>query len=63
MTQEEISYALAKQIPDMAWGFSINTSYGVIQIPAGLMCDRICMTVKKEFTKIEGVDKALKEKI
>jgi len=53
MTQDEIGYALAKQIPDMSRGFSIDTNYGVIQIPAGLMCDRICMTVKKEFTKIE----------
>ncbi len=53
MTQDEIGYALAKQIPDMSRGFSIDTNYGLIQIPAGPMCDRICMAVKKEFTKIE----------
>ena len=32
--QERISYALAKQVPDMARGFTISTSYGDIQIDA-----------------------------
>lgn len=29
-----ISYALSKQVPDMAHGFTIHTSYGDIQIAA-----------------------------
>ena len=32
--QERISYALAKQVPAMARGFTISTSYGDIQIDA-----------------------------
>lgn len=30
-----LSYALAKQVPDMVRGFTIATSYGDIAIPAG----------------------------
>ncbi len=30
----KISYALAKQVPDMAHGFTIHTSYGDIAIDA-----------------------------
>ena len=30
--QERISYALAKQVPAMARGFTISTSYGDIRI-------------------------------
>ncbi len=32
--QERISYALAKQVPAMARGFTISTSYGDIRIEA-----------------------------
>jgi len=32
--QERLSYALAKQVPAMAGGFSIYTSYGDIEIDA-----------------------------
>lgn len=34
MTPQDISYALAKQVPDMRRGFTIQTSYGDIQIEA-----------------------------
>ena len=30
----KISYALAKQVPDMAHGFTIHTSYGDLEIAA-----------------------------
>jgi len=32
--QNRLSYALAKQVPAMARGFTISTSYGDIQIDA-----------------------------
>ena len=32
--QERLSYALAKQVPAMARGFTISTSYGDIEIAA-----------------------------
>lgn len=32
--QNRLSYALAKQVPAMARGFAISTSYGDIQIDA-----------------------------
>lgn len=31
---DKLSYALAKQVPDMAHGFTIHTSYGDIDIEA-----------------------------
>ena len=31
---QRISYALSKQVPDMARGFTIHTSYGDIEIDA-----------------------------
>ena len=41
MKQQDISYALSKQVPDMARGFTIHTNYGDITIEAGWMADRI----------------------
>ena len=32
--QERLSYALAKQVPAMASGFTISTSYGDVEIAA-----------------------------
>lgn len=34
MSADELEYALAKQVPDMARGFTIETSYGRIVIEA-----------------------------
>ena len=31
---DKISYALSKQVPDMARGFTIHTNYGDIEIAA-----------------------------
>lgn len=46
MNTNEISYALAKQVPDMARGFTIQTSYGELVIEPGQMAERIATTVR-----------------
>lgn len=45
--QLALQYALAKQVPDMARGFTIATSYGDIAIPPGWMADRIRIHVER----------------
>ena len=45
--QERISYALAKQVPDMARGFSIHTSYGEIAVVPGPLADQIQALVRQ----------------
>ena len=47
MTEDDISFALAKQVPDMARGFSICTSYGAIGIPPGRVADTIARAVTR----------------
>ena len=48
MNQNNISYALAKQVPDMAArGFSINTAYGELTIEPGWMAERIAQHVRR----------------
>ena len=42
-----LSYALAKQVPAMAGGFSIATSYGDIQIEPGRHADAIAAAVRR----------------
>ena len=42
-----LSYALAKQVPAMANGFSIATSYGDIQIEPGRHADAIAAAVRR----------------
>jgi hypothetical protein len=39
--EQQLSYALAKQVPDMARGFTIHTNYGDLTIPPGWMAERI----------------------
>ena len=55
-----LSYALAKQVPDMERGFIIATGYGDIVIPAGwaadFITDQVRMALKVELLKL--VDKA-----
>jgi hypothetical protein len=36
-----LRYALSKQVPDMARGFTVATSYGDIAIPPGPMADQL----------------------
>lgn len=47
MNHQEIRYALAKQVPDMAKGFGIATGYGDIIIPPGQMADRLARHVQR----------------
>ena len=55
-----LSYALAKQVPDMVRGFTIATGYGDIAIPAGwaadFIADQVRMALKAELLKL--ADKA-----
>ena len=55
-----LSYALAKQVPDMVRGFTITTAYGDIVIPAGraadFIADQVRMALKAELLKL--ADKA-----
>ena len=55
-----LSYALAKQAPDMERGFIIATGYGDIVIPAGraadFIADQVRMALKAELLKL--ADKA-----
>ncbi len=46
MNQRNISYALAKQVPEMTRGFAISTNYGDIVIEAGWMADQIAKQVE-----------------
>lgn len=48
MTEDNLSYALAKQVPDIAGrGCTIGTSYGAIDIPPGRMADAIARAVTR----------------
>ena len=42
-----LGYALAKQVPDMARGFSIHTSYGEIAVVPGPLADQIQALVRE----------------
>ena len=46
-TELQLSYALAKQVPDMARGFSIHTSYGYIVVVPGPLADQIQALVRQ----------------
>ena len=46
-TELRLSYALAKQVPDMARGFSIHTSYGDIVVVPGPLADQIQALVRQ----------------
>ena len=41
MTSNDLSYALAKQVPDMGRGFTVQTAYGDILVPPGVMADTL----------------------
>ena len=46
-TELQLSYALAKQVPDMVRGFSIHTSYGEIAVVPGPLADQIQALVRQ----------------
>ncbi|WP_291517516.1 hypothetical protein [Acidovorax sp.] len=45
--QLQLSYALAKQIPDMARGFTVHTSFGEIAVVAGPLAQQIQALVRE----------------
>ena len=46
MEELDISYALAKKVPDMQQrGFRIETAYGEIEVEPGELADRIVLLV------------------
>lgn len=45
--EQALQYALAKQVPEMARGFTIATAYGDITIPPGWMAERIQRHVER----------------
>jgi hypothetical protein len=52
MITQELYYALAKQVPDMARrGFHIGTCYGDIAIDSGPMAQRIAAVVQRELER------------
>lgn len=47
MNEQDLSYALAKQVPDMhSRGFIIGTSYGEINVPPGPLAERLADQVR-----------------
>ena len=41
MEAQHLRYALAKQVPDMSRGFTIQTNYGDFTVPSGWAANRI----------------------
>lgn len=42
---EDARYAINRSVPDMARGFTIQTSYGDLVVPAGWLADRVSSVV------------------
>ena len=47
MQEQQLSYALAKQVPDLERGFTISTNYGHIFIEPGHHANAIAATVRR----------------
>ena len=45
--RQRAAYALARQVPDLDYGFSIQTDHGPIHIPHGPTAKRIAALVEK----------------
>lgn len=43
----QLSYALGRQVPDMARGFTIHTSYGEIAVVPGTLADQLQALVRE----------------
>ena len=54
MNQPDIEYALAKQIPDMARGFTVATSYGDITIPPGKLARHLQANMERALVRELG---------
>lgn len=46
-TEMQLSYALAKQVPAMARGFTIQTSYGEIDVVPGPLAEQLRAIVRE----------------
>lgn len=47
MNEQDLAYALSKQVPDMhSRGFIIGTTYGEITVPCGPMAERLADAVR-----------------
>ena len=62
MDQQDISYALAKQVPEMARGFQVATSYGDIVIPAGKLARHLQANMERALVRELGVLEATRAK-
>lgn len=60
MSPERLSYALAKQVPDMLRGFVILTDCGDIVIEPGPMADRLTSQVRDALITQRIVNEELK---
>lgn len=62
MKEQEISYALAKQVPDMARGFTVTTGYGSIVIPAGKLARHLQANMERALVRELGLQTAQRVK-
>lgn len=56
---ERLSYALAKQVPDMERGFSVTTSYGEIVIDAedaAVIAEAVRMVLRRKLRSLDASD-------
>lgn len=54
---ERLSYALAKQVPDMERGFRIATSYGEVVIDAddaAVIAEAVRMVLRRKLRSLDG---------
>ena len=62
MDEQHISYALAKQVPDMARGFTVGTAYGDIVIPAGKLARHLQANMERALVRELGLVAAQRAK-
>lgn len=55
MDEQHISYALAKQVPDMARGFTVGTAYGDIVIPPGKLARHLQANMERALVRELGL--------
>ena len=46
MAPDELRYALAKQVPDLAWGVILETGYGTLRL-TGRDAERVAALVRR----------------
>ena len=46
MHEQELGYALVRQVPEMERGFAIETNYGRLHVPPGPLAERIQRLVR-----------------